>query len=80
MQPFIQHKPLILIFTFLKASMFSLENVALGNKTKILVNRVFGQKFARNAKFFCFISKFNFFNFLSLILWVFDPEWEAGSR
>ena len=45
--------------------MISFEKIELGNKTKItfLVDRFFGQKFTRNAKICCFVSKCNFCNF-----------------
>ena len=60
-------KSLVHIFIFLKGSVISLVyiKVALGNKTKMgsLVNRIFGQKFTRNAKNFCFACKCNFCNF-----------------
>ena len=56
--------------------MIKIAKFALGNKTKIvfLANKVFGQKFTRNAKNFCFQV------FLSLNVCGFDPEMEAGSR
>ena len=48
------------LFICLKGKVTSLDKVAIGNKAKIvlLVNRVFGQKFTRNAKICCFVSKF----------------------
>ena len=53
--------------------MISLEKIALENKTIIvfLVNRVFGQKFTRNAKNFCY--QVQLLQFLSLNLCDFDP-------
>ena len=68
---------LILIFFFLKVSVFSLKKVAFGNKTKNL-KRALGQKFTRNAQICCFVSKCNFCNFLSLNLCGFDPGTKAS--
>ena len=66
---------------FLKGSVISLAKVALGNKTKMffLVNQDLGQKFTRNAKTFCFVSRCNFSNFYHSTLHEFSYHFNASS-
>ena len=72
---------MILFFIFLKGSVISLAKVALGNKTKMffLVNQDLGQKFTRNAKKFCFVSRCNFSNFYHSTLHEFSYHFNASS-
>ena len=63
----------ICIFIFLKFSVISLQGKWLWNKTKkvFLVERVFGQKFMRNAKKFCFLFPSTAFAiFITQTLWL----------
>ena len=74
------HKSLVHIFIFLKGSVISLVKVALGNKTKMgsIVNIVFGQKFTRNAKEFCFVSNCSLCNFHHSTFVALIQNWKQG--